>query len=791
MNKKSMVTIAGAGSGDVELITLKLYNRLQIAEVIIVDRLVNPEIISMFANPNATIIFTYKAGYNKDSITQQEINDLMVLYAKKDKQILRLKGGDISIFSNILSELETLVKNNIKFELIPGITAASAAAAYTGIPLTARGFTKSVRFLSNEDIELFDHTFLNDIAHTNDTIVLYMGVKNLQYLIDIFVQLFPTIKKPIAIIEQASTKHQQVHSFCISTSPPPLFFEKITTPAIIFIGDVVGLYPSFNWFNPAEISGTVFPKIISTNNPTINELNPDKITIIFGTETGNSKKVAQQMLNFFKQKGFRVVVLDLSEITVSQLLKNQFICIIISTQGEGEPPLECKAIFDSLMQENATIQHVNYAVLGLGDSAYPLFCKAGKDIDSKLAALGANRLLPMVSCDVDYEQDSTNWFNDILHILSNDKTSKNAHSIEKSVPKNNTKNKYVGTIVNHIDLNYNNPNKQTYHIEIACDETPLYEPGDSIGIVPTNETETVLKILDIVHIKNDHIISTSKYTDTLYNLLLKKLNIRYLLKSTIQKYASIVDKNIPDTRLDLIDLLSLYPVQNTQQFYQIIEILNPISPRLYTIASAPAVHENQIHILVDKKYFLNFDNQNRVGLCSNYLSQFNKNNQIEFYVHKNKSFKLPPNDTDIIMIGNGTGIAAFRSFVTQRNYAGATGKNWLFFGNQYFTKDFFYQLEWQQFLLENGLHKINLTWSKEKINNFYIQDEVLKNGTEIMDWFNNGAHIYISGDKNKMAVEVENTLLNIISNNKNLTIDESKKYLKNLASIGRYEKDVY
>lgn len=790
-SKNCIVTIAGAGSGDVELITLKLYNRLQNAEVIMVDRLVNPEIITLYANPNATLVYTYKAGYNKDSISQEEMNDLLVLYAKQHKKVLRLKGGDISIFSNILAELETLVNNNITFELIPGITAASAASAYTGIPLTARGYTKSIRFLCNEDIELYDHAYLTEIAHTKDSLVLYMGVKNLYKLIIKILQIYPNLKKQIAIIEQASTIYQQVHIFCISEKKEPLFFEKVITPAIIFMGDVVGLYPTFNWFNKNNIAGTVFPTIITKNNPQTHELKSDKITIIYGTETGNSKRVAQQMHIFLKQKGINSIVLDLSEITISQILKNQFICIIISTQGEGEPPIECKSIFDLLMQEKSTVHNLKYAVLGLGDSAYPLFCKAGKDVDSKLEKLGGYRLLPMVSCDVDYEQDTIHWFNDILHIISNNKTNVETNVLKIFETKNNAKNKYIGTIINHIDLNYNNPSKQTYHIEIECDEQPIYEPGDSIGIVPTNEIETVNEIIKLVHLKEDDFITTPKYADTLYNLLLKKLNIRYLLKSTIQKYASIIQKNIPDIRVDLIDLLTQYPLQNKQQFYQIIEILNPISPRLYTIASAPAIHENQIHILVEKKNFLNFENQCKVGLCSNYLSKCNNNNNIEFYIHKNKSFKLPPNDKDIIMIGNATGIAAFRSFVAQRNYEGGTGKNWLFFGNTYFTKDFFYQLEWQQFMLVNSLHKINLAWSKEKLNNFYIEDEVLKNGTEIMDWINNGAYIYISGDKNKMSVQVENTLLNVLCKNRNLTLEESKQYLKNLALNGRYEKDVY
>ncbi len=251
------VTIAGAGPGDAELITLKLQKRLATAQVIITDRLVNPEIISTHASTNAEIIVAGKQGYNDSSYTQEEVTSLIIQHAKAGKKVLRLKGGDVAFFSNVLDELEALAKNNISFEIIPGITAASGASAYTGIPLTARGYAQGVQFIAFNPNQYFSTQQWKHIAQSNDTLVFYMAAKNIVALCEMLLQYSKHPSTALAVIEQATTPHQQIHITTIKNCAVD-FNEKIfSSPSLIIVGDVVKLHQQFNWYQLTEL-GTVF-----------------------------------------------------------------------------------------------------------------------------------------------------------------------------------------------------------------------------------------------------------------------------------------------------------------------------------------------------------------------------------------------------------------------------------------------------------------------------------------------------------------------------------------------------
>jgi sulfite reductase (NADPH) flavoprotein alpha-component len=346
-------------------------------------------------------------------------------------------------------------------------------------------------------------------------------------------------------------------------------------------------------------------------------------------------------------------------------------------------------------------------------------------------------------------------------------------------------------VVTNINLNDTGSGKQTYHIEISTDQPVEYEPGDTIGIIPPNRPEIVNKIINLAGIDENMMVETAQKTATVRNLLTFQLSICYLLTSTIKKYAAIVSEMIPDTRLDLFDLLRIYPVKNSEQFIEVIKILQPLAPRLYSVSSSPAAHgENEIHITVAKNQFKE-GNELKFGLCSEFLGDLAIGTTIDFYIHKVRNFKLPASGKDIIMIGPGTGVAPFRSFLAERDATGATGKNWFFFGEQHFTSDFLYQTEIQQYVHTGVLTNIDLAFSRDQENKIYVQHRMEQKAGELYNWIDNGAYLYISGTKDPMSKDVEATLLKIIENKGRKTKEEAILYLKNMKDEGRYEKDVY
>ena len=259
--KSGKVILAGAGPGDLDLITIRLSKALQFADVIITDRLVNPAIIENFANENAQIILTGKQGYSDASVTTKEINVLVTKYALQGKTVLRLKGGDVAFFSNVLDELQNLVKHNIRFEIIPGITAASGASAYAGIPLTARGYAQGVQFLTYYIEDQFMPNKWKQLATSTDTLVFYMSASHAIEIADKLMYYGAKENTSLAVIEQATTPHQQVHTTTLSQCKIDFYEKSFSSPSLMIIGKVVQLHTSFNWIGSLE-EGTVFKQLI-------------------------------------------------------------------------------------------------------------------------------------------------------------------------------------------------------------------------------------------------------------------------------------------------------------------------------------------------------------------------------------------------------------------------------------------------------------------------------------------------------------------------------------------------
>jgi sulfite reductase (NADPH) flavoprotein alpha-component len=526
-----------------------------------------------------------------------------------------------------------------------------------------------------------------------------------------------------------------------------------------------------------------------------------KITIAYGTETGNSKKVATDFAMKAKKNGIVAKVVSLDQYRLNDLSKEEYFFTVISTQGEGEPPATAKKFYDHIHLNGFKLDKLKFGVLALGDTSYPLFCKVGEDVDSQLHKLGGQRIVNLVKCDVDYQTDADSWFTQVLQQLQTGAASNPVSAAIVVAPTNGTviappapakkshKKIYTGTVLTNIDLNDRGSAKQTHHIEIAAEELE-YLPGDSIGVVAENPLPVVKAILALTGADGNKTITFRNEEYTIFDLVKKKLNITYLPERVVRNYARIVGQDIPDTKISLFDILKIYPVKNAAQFEEVIDILEPVTPRLYSISSSPNAHSGEVHVTVAKDTFM-VNDERRCGLCSDYLLNMPVDTSFEFYVHKNNQFRLPEGDKDVIMIGPGTGIAPFRAFLWERDSSAATGRNWLFFGEQHFQSDFLYQTEIQNWAQTGILSKVSLAFSRDQQYKIYVQHRILEQAPELWKWIDGGAYIYICGAKEPMSKDVDYAVLQVIERFGNKNTAQAIEYLDQLKEQGRYLKDVY
>lgn len=517
-----------------------------------------------------------------------------------------------------------------------------------------------------------------------------------------------------------------------------------------------------------------------------------KITILYGTETGNSKRLATEFAAKAKQNKIVAKVVGMDQYRLTDLPKEEYLLAVVSTHGEGEPPIAAKKFYDHIHNNGFKLEKLKYSVLALGDTSYPLFCKTGEEVDEQLNKLGGQRIAPIQKCDIDYDDDANAWFSGVMKNLTLTKeiaVPSNTPVTGTPVTKKAGKQTYTGTVLKNINLNDRGSNKTTWHIEIAADGLQ-YQCGDSIGIVPENDSQLVTDIIQVTNVDGNKSLEFKKEKVTVYELLKRKINIVYLTERLVQQYATVTGHIIPAGRADLLDLLKKYPVKNAAQFEEILVGLNGMSPRLYTIASAPSAHDGEVHVIVAKDVY-EINGQKGSGLCSDFLGQLKEGKKQSFFVQPNKRFKLPAENKDVIMVGPGTGIAAFRSFLAERDATGAGGRNWLFFGEQHFTSDFLYQTEFQNWYDTGVLTKISLAFSRDQQEKIYVQHRMLENAAELYSWLEGGAFFFVCGKKDPMSADVEKTLLSIIEKYGNKSPEGAKEFLEELEESGRYEKDVY
>mgnify|MGYP003582456813 CR=1 FL=1 len=500
-----------------------------------------------------------------------------------------------------------------------------------------------------------------------------------------------------------------------------------------------------------------------------------KPLIIYGTETGNSKKVASSLLANFKKNKIQAKAIDVFQFDIAKLEKENLVLFVMSTQGEGEFPQNAISFYESLKMSNLNLNKVSFAVLGLGDSSYPLFCNAGVLLDEVLLEKGANRLLPLVKADVDFAETVSIWESDLQEVLQNfgSNVTNEVKPVSSTVASG--KKNYLGKISHKVVLNDTGSNKETYHIEIESDDEISYEPGDALGVFPRNKEEEIKTIATYFNEEN-------------YSILADK-NIRGLSKKLLEAFSKLFELQIIEDRANLLDVIQKYQPKKVK-FEEIIALLLPIAPRLYSISSSSEAHDGQVHLTVNLNKF-KVGEEIKSGLASEFLADFPLGEPMEFYIHKNQNFRLPSEETDIIMIGPGTGIAPFRSFLAERDVTGAEGKNWLFFGEQHFVLDFYYQTEIQEWLTTGVLTKLDTAFSRDQERKIYVQDRIREKAKAFNNWLENGASIYICGQKNPMSQDVEQAIVEVISKERNITLSEAKQILEELENQGKYQKDVY
>lgn len=519
------------------------------------------------------------------------------------------------------------------------------------------------------------------------------------------------------------------------------------------------------------LSGFLDQNLIATSIPEVQAVSV-KPLIIYGTETGNSKKVASQLLANFKKNKIQAKSVDVFQFDAAKLEKETLVLFVMSTQGEGEFPQNAVAFYENLKTADVNLNKVSYAVLGLGDSSYPLFCNAGVLLDEVLAEKGAQRLLPLVKADVDFAEVVINWEADLQKVFRNQGSSE---VVSKTSITTSTKKNYTGKISHKVVLNDKGSNKETYHIEIESEDEIAYEPGDALGVFPKNKEDEIKAIADYFNEDN-------------YSILIDK-NIKGLSKKSLDALSKVLDIAIVEDKADLLDVITKYQPKKVK-LEAIVALLHPIAPRLYSISSSSEAHDGQVHLTVNLNTFKVADEE-KSGLASQYLADFPLETELEFYIHKNQNFRLPSGDTDLIMIGPGTGIAPFRSFLAHRDATGAEGKNWLFFGEQHFVLDFYYQTEIQEWITTGVLTKLDTAFSRDQERKIYVQDRIREKAKEFNSWIENGASIYICGQKNPMSQDVEQTILEVIASERNITIEEAGLVLEELENKGKYQKDVY
>ncbi len=538
------------------------------------------------------------------------------------------------------------------------------------------------------------------------------------------------------------------------------------------------------------------------------------LTILIGSQTGNAKGVAQELAEQATAKGIPNKLVSMADYKVKAIKDESHVIVVASTNGEGEAPDDAIDLHTFLASKKAPkLEGLKFAVLGLGDSSYEFFCQTGKDFEQRLQALGGEIITERLDADVDYQEVTQAWFDKALTAveatLEKAGTSTTAAVATGTIVTENKYNKqapFSASLLTSQKITGTESAKDVRHIEIDLAGSDLhYTAGDALGVWFKNDQQMVDELINKLGLDAANEVTLGDKTLSLKDALIEEFELTGTHPGFVEGYATLTDnKQLLELAEDknacrdfannnqIVDVVTAEGNENVT-VENFIALLRRSSPRLYSIASSQTEVEDEVHLTVGAVVFENEAGQQRGGSASTFLShRLQEGEEVKVFIEDNHNFRLPADPaTPIIMVGPGTGIAPFRAFMQEREASDASGKNWLLFGDQTFNEDFLYQVEWQSYLKSGLLTKLDLAFSRDQAQKIYVQDRLQENAKEVFEWLQNGAHFYVCGDANRMAKDVQSTLIDIISKQGKLSLEDAEEYLTELRQAKRYQRDVY
>jgi len=540
------------------------------------------------------------------------------------------------------------------------------------------------------------------------------------------------------------------------------------------------------------------------------------LTIWYGSETGNGRGVAQRLAADAESRGFSVELASTADIKPRSIAKLDTLLLVMSTHGEGDPPEDAEALHTLVVSDRAPrLDNLKFAVFALGDSSYPDFCRTGQEFDSRLEALGAKRLMDRVDVDVDFEHVEDAWRPSLLGKLeaalkpgqAAPKTPRLQliRDAESAINRIDRRNPYDAEVLEISPLTVAPSTSPVHHVELLLEGSGLeWQPGDALGVWPRNDARLVDEILEVSGIDPAARVVRGEETLVAREWLAHRLELTLLARPFLQAWAAAADsadlRALTDDRDRLAEWTATRQVINVLREFParvdagaLVDMMRGISPRLYSIASSPLVGDDEIQLTVKRVGGLDSQDRLRAGVASWQLTEsVSPGDTLPVYVEANPRFRLPEDpEAPIIMIGPGTGVAPFRAFVQHRQAQGAKGANWLLFGARNRRTDFLYQLEWQRFRKEGALDRLSVAFSRDQAEKIYVQHRLREQARDVFDWLERGAHVYVCGDGQRMAADVQRALLDVIAGQGGKTEEQAAEYLEAMKHAKRYQKDVY
>jgi sulfite reductase (NADPH) flavoprotein alpha-component len=536
------------------------------------------------------------------------------------------------------------------------------------------------------------------------------------------------------------------------------------------------------------------------------------LTVLHGGETGNSASLARAFAAAAADRGLVAQVEDMARYKPRRLREEQDLLLIVSTHGEGDPPQPALDFFEYVEGPKAPrLPGLRYSVLALGDSTYEHFCEAGRRLDRRFEALGATRLADRVECDIDYDETAAQWRAEALALLvaqagAGCEVPAPADPAFPAATGHDKRNPFPARIIDHLAIVGRDSTKETRHIELDISGSGLaYQPGDALGVVARNDPAVVAALLDAAGLCGDSALTVKGESTTLAEALESHFEIAITPPRFLDHWAAVTasaelaklsgDEGKAERQSwlrahHIIDIVRRFPAKNVDSS-TFVAGLRPLQPRLYSLSSSLSAMPDEAHItLAPVRYALH--GEARHGVASAHLADRSEvGDALPVYIQPNEQFRLPEDDKAIIMIGAGTGIAPYRAFLQEREARGSSGKSWLFFGERNFRSDFLYQTEWQAWLKDGLLARMDVAFSRDQGAKAYVQHRMAERAGDLFAWLEDGAHLYLCGDAARMAPDVHETLISIVAEEGRLQREGAEDYVRELQRSRRYQRDVY